>query len=181
MKGDYNDEYYRTACNSKPATYYNHSTEKHYCTGCAHLINLHNAADGQRLFGHDLCLLTVVTIQHPFYERNQSSTWPGLFTIRHIVQSTRRILRPDTRNIFHSQCVNILQNAQHHCTGCMAGDSFLFFGLHPDSRVFYCVHVTQYGTYCKVSLMRSLRIATDISRKYNTGDARVDKLDILKR
>lgn len=60
MKGDYNDECYRTACNVKPATYYNHSTEKHYCPGCANLINQHNAADAQRLFGHDLCTRVAV-------------------------------------------------------------------------------------------------------------------------
>lgn len=55
MKGDYNDECYRTACDISPATFFNHSTEKHYCVGCADLINRHNAADAYRLFGHDLC------------------------------------------------------------------------------------------------------------------------------
>lgn len=55
MKGDYKDECYRTACKVKPATYFNHSTLKHYCPGCAMLINMNNASDAYRLFGHDLC------------------------------------------------------------------------------------------------------------------------------
>lgn len=59
MKGDHNDECYRTTCKNKPANYYNHSTQKHYCTSCAHLINIHNFADGHRLFGHDLCTRVV--------------------------------------------------------------------------------------------------------------------------
>ena len=55
MKGDYNDECYRKACNSSPATFYNHSTMKHYCPSCADLINKYNLTDSYRIYGHDLC------------------------------------------------------------------------------------------------------------------------------
>jgi hypothetical protein len=61
MKGDYNDECKRTACSTKPAVYFNHSTRSHYCASCAHLINIHNYSDAQRMFGHDLCTLVKQT------------------------------------------------------------------------------------------------------------------------
>ena len=55
MKGDYKDECNRKACNISPATYYNHSTEKHYCRACALEINEANFEDAIRIYGHDLC------------------------------------------------------------------------------------------------------------------------------
>lgn len=55
MKGEYNQECNRTACNNLNATYYNHSTEKYYCRPCAKEINYWNKAAAIRLFGHDLC------------------------------------------------------------------------------------------------------------------------------
>jgi len=55
MKGEYNQECNRTACNNSAAVYYNHSTEKYYCKSCAMEINFWNKSDAMRLFGHDLC------------------------------------------------------------------------------------------------------------------------------
>jgi hypothetical protein len=41
-KGEANDVCYRTACGNEPATYYNLSTHKYYCTSCAHLLNTYS-------------------------------------------------------------------------------------------------------------------------------------------
>jgi hypothetical protein len=57
IKGEYNEECYRTDCKKSPAIFYNHSTKMHYCTECAVLINRHNYADAMRLYGHELCTL----------------------------------------------------------------------------------------------------------------------------
>lgn len=54
MKGDYNQECNRTACQNNEATFYNHSTKKYYCTDCATLINRVNP-ESQQMFGHPLC------------------------------------------------------------------------------------------------------------------------------
>lgn len=56
LKGHWNGDCNRTACNKSPASYYNHSTQKYYCKECALMINEHNRADAHRLYGHDLCL-----------------------------------------------------------------------------------------------------------------------------
>ena len=56
-KGEYMGECNRTACNTKDAQYYNHSTRSFYCPECANLINNANAADAHRMFGHELCTL----------------------------------------------------------------------------------------------------------------------------
>ncbi len=39
------------------ATWYNHSTRKHYCPSCANRLNSDefNRSDAMRMFGHDLC------------------------------------------------------------------------------------------------------------------------------
>jgi hypothetical protein len=58
-KGDLGAECNRTVCSNSSATYYNHSTQKHYCKSCAMLINLHNKADAHRMYGHDLCTLVI--------------------------------------------------------------------------------------------------------------------------
>jgi hypothetical protein len=58
MKGDHNDECNRTACDKKPAVYFNHSTRKFYCIDCAARINELNYADAMRLFGHELCTIS---------------------------------------------------------------------------------------------------------------------------
>lgn len=55
MKGDYNAECNRTACSSRRAVWYNHSTRRYYCTACARIINEANERDAQRLYGHSLC------------------------------------------------------------------------------------------------------------------------------
>jgi hypothetical protein len=55
MKGLFNGNCNRTACQKPEATWYNHSTKAYYCAECANLINLHNRPDAMRLFGHDLC------------------------------------------------------------------------------------------------------------------------------
>lgn len=47
----------RTSCQAPGALWYNHSTQKYYCTGCATLINEHNHADAMRMYGHALCTL----------------------------------------------------------------------------------------------------------------------------
>lgn len=54
-KGEYDAECNRTACVSKNAKWFNHSTRKYYCRSCAEKINLYNRQDAYRLFGHDLC------------------------------------------------------------------------------------------------------------------------------
>jgi hypothetical protein len=57
MKGDFNDICNRTACNNPRAIFYNHSTKKYYCVGCAHMINERNRTNAILLYGHDLCTL----------------------------------------------------------------------------------------------------------------------------
>ena len=54
-KGTYAGICNRTACDHKPAIYYNHSTKMYYCRQCAELINSFNRSDSMRLFGHELC------------------------------------------------------------------------------------------------------------------------------
>lgn len=58
MKGDKGDECNRTVCRKRPAEWYNRSTQKHYCGGCASLINQANAVDARRLYPEDglLCV-----------------------------------------------------------------------------------------------------------------------------
>ena len=57
-KGELNGKCNITRC-QKPnsATWYNHSTRKHYCTSCANRLNNDefNKRDAMRMFGHDLC------------------------------------------------------------------------------------------------------------------------------
>lgn len=57
MKGEFQQECYRTACSNTNAVFYNHSTRQHYCAECAKLINTANHADAMRLYGHHLCTL----------------------------------------------------------------------------------------------------------------------------
>jgi hypothetical protein len=57
MKGEYQGNCNRTACQKPGAVWYNHSTRAYYCTACAHLINLHNHKEAQEMFGHALCTL----------------------------------------------------------------------------------------------------------------------------
>lgn len=59
-KGDLLDECNRTACSNKAARWFNHSTEKYYCSKCACMINDVNP-ESKRIFGHDLCTLTKVS------------------------------------------------------------------------------------------------------------------------
>jgi hypothetical protein len=54
-KGDFNQDCNRTSCANSPATFYNHSTRKYYCTNCAADINEANYRDAIRLYGHELC------------------------------------------------------------------------------------------------------------------------------
>lgn len=39
MKGDYGDECNRTACKQGEAVFYNHVTQRYYCSWCAGQIN----------------------------------------------------------------------------------------------------------------------------------------------
>lgn len=57
LKGAFNGNCNRTACQQPGAVWYNHSTEAYYCSKCAKLINDYNRADSMRLFGHELCTL----------------------------------------------------------------------------------------------------------------------------
>lgn len=57
MKGDFNEECYRTACNNDSAVYLNHSTRKYYCGACAEILNKENATDAHKLYGHSLMTL----------------------------------------------------------------------------------------------------------------------------
>lgn len=56
LKGEYNGLCNRAICQQPGATFYNHSTRKHYCPSCAHTINEHNRVEAMAYFGHDLCL-----------------------------------------------------------------------------------------------------------------------------
>lgn len=60
MKGNYQEECNITAC-QKPnsAVFYNHSTQKYYCSECALRLNSDpfNKRDAMEMFGHDLCTL----------------------------------------------------------------------------------------------------------------------------
>jgi hypothetical protein len=57
-KGVLNGKCNITSC-QKPnsATWFNHSTRKHYCPSCARRLNNDefNKRDAMRMFGHDLC------------------------------------------------------------------------------------------------------------------------------
>jgi hypothetical protein len=54
MKGLYNGNCNRTACQQPGAIYFNHSTENYYCAACAAIINEGNPQFKQET-GHDLC------------------------------------------------------------------------------------------------------------------------------
>lgn len=54
--GSHGHECNRTACNESPATFYNQSTQKYYCAGCAATINRYNQADAYELFKSELCI-----------------------------------------------------------------------------------------------------------------------------
>ena len=53
-KGNKGGECYRTVCNRKDSYYYNKSTRKYYCQGCAYLIN-QGAKSYNIEHGVDLC------------------------------------------------------------------------------------------------------------------------------
>lgn len=50
-KGDNGGSCNRRSCQAPGATWYNHSTRRHYCPDCAELINIANRGG----LGHDLC------------------------------------------------------------------------------------------------------------------------------
>lgn len=56
-KGELDGDCNVTACDSKSAIYYNHSTLKYYCESCASRINSDpfNAKYARENFGHPLC------------------------------------------------------------------------------------------------------------------------------
>jgi hypothetical protein len=57
-KGELNGTCNITACKTGiKATWYNHSTRKHYCPECANRLNTDpfNYRDAMRMFGHVLC------------------------------------------------------------------------------------------------------------------------------
>lgn len=56
LKGVFNGNCNREACQSPGATFYNFSTERYYCQSCARLINDANRTQAMELYGHDLCL-----------------------------------------------------------------------------------------------------------------------------
>ena len=51
MKGTYDKECNRTACNNSRAVFYNKSTQMYDCAPCAKLINDANRNDSLRLYG----------------------------------------------------------------------------------------------------------------------------------
>ena len=57
LKGVYERNCNRTACQKPGAVWYNHSTREHYCPSCASTLNEVNRADAIRMFGHDLCTI----------------------------------------------------------------------------------------------------------------------------
>lgn len=56
LKGLFEGNCNRTACQKPDAVWYNCATEKYYCTKCAKMINDMNHEDSLRLFGHELCV-----------------------------------------------------------------------------------------------------------------------------
>ena len=54
LKGVLNGNCNRTVCQKPGAVYYNHSTEKYYCSECADKINKMNPESFQ-IYGHQLC------------------------------------------------------------------------------------------------------------------------------
>lgn len=70
-----------TACQlPNSAFYFNHSTQAHYCRVCAKAINASNAADAQRLYGHELC--TPVELRNFTLEVN-GDKWKVRFATSH--------------------------------------------------------------------------------------------------
>lgn len=55
-KGQIGGKCFRSACQSRPARWYNYSTRMYYCGDCARLINDQNHVDAMRTYGHDLCV-----------------------------------------------------------------------------------------------------------------------------
>ena len=58
LKGEKNGLCNRSACLSDgDVVWFNHSTEKYYCTGCALWLNSDpfNRRDAMEMWGHDLC------------------------------------------------------------------------------------------------------------------------------
>lgn len=56
-KGAYQGSCNRSACLKPGAYWYNHSTQRYYCTACAEWLNTDtfNKKDSMDLYGHDLC------------------------------------------------------------------------------------------------------------------------------
>lgn len=54
-QGSFNGICNRGVCEEKPAIYYNHSTRKYYCPGCASIINEWNHQEAMVKYGHELC------------------------------------------------------------------------------------------------------------------------------
>lgn len=75
MKGEYNQECNITSC-QKPnsAIWFNHGTQKYYCPSCANRLNNDefNKRDAMRLYGHNLCTLTVVEQFNPYIYKNEN-------------------------------------------------------------------------------------------------------------
>lgn len=65
-KGELGGECNRTVCKNSGARWFNHSTEKHYCSQCADNLNNdeYNKRDAMRLYGHDLCTFVFQTINY---------------------------------------------------------------------------------------------------------------------
>lgn len=55
-KGLLNGSCNREACQKPGATWYNKSTQKHYCEECATLLNRVNRVDAIRIGIHPLCV-----------------------------------------------------------------------------------------------------------------------------
>jgi hypothetical protein len=55
-KGDYRGTCFRSACSNVGAFFFNQSTQKYYCRGCAEVINRMNHEDSMQLYGSELCL-----------------------------------------------------------------------------------------------------------------------------
>ena len=73
LKGKYQGNCNRTACQRPGAIWYNHSTRKYYCISCAHELNYDrfNKADSMNMYGHLLC----TEGQHDPEWNYEYSTW----------------------------------------------------------------------------------------------------------
>lgn len=88
LKGVFEGNCNRTACQKPDAIWFNHGTHLYYCRLCALKINAVNRKESRELYGHDLCTAgefkqdthaPAGPLQGPVLRQN--SAWPGNFAV----------------------------------------------------------------------------------------------------